>query len=69
MWLGMKDQDFSFADGVSFQLGSLSVEALERDSSNCDTCEQCHRIRFMTDSQLLADDPAEPIVLLFETVQ
>jgi hypothetical protein len=36
--LGCGIEDFSLADGVGFQLGSLGVEALERDSTNCDAC-------------------------------
>ncbi|SRR5258707_3037915 len=37
--LGCRIEDFRFADRVSFQLSSLSVEALDRDSSNCDASE------------------------------
>jgi hypothetical protein len=44
--LGCRIEDFGLADRVGFQLGSLSVEALERNSSNCDTSEQCNRISF-----------------------
>ncbi|MEA3091466.1 MAG: hypothetical protein QOJ04_2808 [Caballeronia sp.] len=33
--LGGGIEDFSFADRVGFRLGSLSVEAMERDSTNC----------------------------------
>jgi hypothetical protein len=40
--LGCRIEDFRFADRVSFQLGSLSVEALDRDSSNCDASEHYH---------------------------
>src|ERR1700738_3009595 len=40
--LGCSIEDVRFADRVSFQLSSLSVEALDRDSSTCDASEHYH---------------------------
>ena len=37
--LGCRIARFKFADGVGFQLGSLGVETLQRDNTNCDARE------------------------------
>jgi hypothetical protein len=43
-FLGRSIEDFIFDDDVGFRLGSLSVEALGRDSSNCDAREHYHYV-------------------------
>ena len=45
------------------------VEALERDCTNCDACEQCHRISFHDFLPVALPMIRQPIALLFETVQ
>jgi hypothetical protein len=50
-------EDFDLGDRVSLQVSPLSIEARDRDSSNCDACEQ-YQCELVTRSDGIPSDCA-----------